>query len=198
VTAVELSNYAGLLAMGLLTINILLGLLLSTRYNPVLRWPHRKIEIFEIHNWTGYIALGIAFLHPVILLWSASAGFRPLDVAVPFWSPQQRNYNILGAFAFYLTAFVVVTSYFRPRLGNRIWKKLHYTAYAAAAVFYTHGILIDPNLKGRPTDFLDGEKLLVEGLRRGCRHSHRCSGAVPFFCRSPAVIQRRTCSSHWL
>ncbi len=162
-TAVELSNYAGLLAAVLLTINILLGLLLSTRYNPVLRWPHRKIGIFEIHNWTGYIALGIAFLHPVILLWSSAAGFRLLDIAVPFWSPQQRNYNILGALAFYLTAFVVVTSYFRPRLGNRIWKKLHYTAYAAAAVFYTHGILIDPNLKGQPADFLDGEKLLVEG-----------------------------------
>jgi hypothetical protein len=35
-------------------------------------------------------------------------------------------------------------------------------AYAAAAVMYIHGTLIDPELKDRPTDFLDGEKLLVE------------------------------------
>ncbi len=56
-TAVDLSGTTGLIAMGLLTLNILLGLLLSTNYNPVRRWPHRKIEIFTLHNWTGYIAL---------------------------------------------------------------------------------------------------------------------------------------------
>jgi len=162
-TAADLSGTTGLIAMGLLTLNILLGLLLSTNYNPVRRWPHRKIEIFTLHNWTGYIALSVAFLHPLPLLFTSAAAFHPLDLVLPFWSPQQRNYNVLGALAFYLTAFVVITSYFRPRLGNRIWKKLHYTAYAAAAVFFTHGILIDPNLKGQPPNLLDGEKLLVEG-----------------------------------
>ena len=161
-TAIDISSTTGLIAMGLLTLNILLGLLLSTNYNPVRRWPHRKIEIFKLHNWTGYIALGVAFLHPLLLLFSSTAGFHPLDIALPLWSPQQRNYNVLGALAFYLTAFVVVTSYFRPRLGSRIWKKLHYTAYAAALLFFSHGILIDPNLKGQPPDLLDGEKLLVE------------------------------------
>jgi len=29
-------------------------------------------------------------------------------------------------------------------------------------LFFSHGILIDPNLKGQPPDLLDGEKLLVE------------------------------------
>ena len=64
--------------------------------------------------------------------------------------------------AFYLFLFVVVTSYFRPQLRYRPWKKLHDTAYAAAAVMYVHGTLIDPNLKDLPTDFLDGEKVQVE------------------------------------
>jgi len=161
-TILDISSTTGLIAMGLLTLNILLGLLLSTSYNPVRRWPHRKIDIFKLHNWTGYMALAVAFVHPVLLLFSKTAAFRALDLAAPFWSPQQRNYNLLGALAFYLTAFVVVTSYFRPRLGNRVWKKLHYTAYAAAVVFFTHGVLIDPNLKGQAPDLLDGEKVLVE------------------------------------
>ncbi len=55
-----------------------------------------------------------------------------------------------------------MTSYFRPKLGYRPWKKLHYTAYFAAAVMYVHGTLIDQNLKGETPDFLDGEKVLVE------------------------------------
>jgi DMSO/TMAO reductase YedYZ heme-binding membrane subunit len=69
----------------------------------------------------------------------------------------------LGAATFYAFLLVVVTSYFRPKLGYRPWKKLHYTAYAAAALMYIHGTLIDPNLKNAPPDFLDGEKVLVEG-----------------------------------
>jgi sulfoxide reductase heme-binding subunit YedZ len=161
-TAVDLSSYAGLAAMFLLTLNILLGLLLSTRYTPVLRWPHRKIKIFEIHNWTAYIALSLVFLHPILLLSSSTAGFKILDVLWPVHSPGQRLYNWFGACAFYVVTFVVVTSYFRPRLGSRLWKAFHYAAYAAAGLLYVHGILIDQNLKNLPSDYLDGEKVEIE------------------------------------
>ena len=39
---------------------------------------------------------------------------------------------------------------------------LHYTAYAAAAVFFAHGILSDPNLQNNPVDWIDAEKVYVE------------------------------------
>jgi predicted ferric reductase len=162
VSAVDLSSYAGLAAMFLLTFNILLGLLLSTKYNPVLQWPHRRIKIFEIHNWTAYIALALVFLHPTLLLLSSSAGFKIQDVLWPAHSPHQTLYNWFGALAFYLVTFVVVTSYFRPQLKNRIWKAFHYCAYAAALFLYVHGTLIDQNLKDQPADLLDGEKIEVE------------------------------------
>ena len=97
-----------------------------------------------------------------LLLCSSTAGFRIGDVLLPIWSPKQTLYNCLGAATFYCVVFVVVTSYFRARLGSRLWKKLHYVAYAAAAFLFVHGILIDPNLKNDPPDLLDGEKILVE------------------------------------
>ncbi len=162
-TAVDISSYAGLCAMVLLTVNILLGLLLSARYNTVLQWPHRRLPIFDIHNWTAYIALGLIFLHPVALTFSSTAGFKLFDILWPIHSPKQTLYNCLGAAAFYLVIFVVVTSYFRSAFGSRLWKKLHYVSYAAAAFLFVHGILIDPNLKSLPPDYLDGEKLLTEG-----------------------------------
>jgi predicted ferric reductase len=162
-TAVDLSSFAGLSAMALLTLNILLGLMLSTRYQPPKRWwPWGRRRIFDVHNWTAYIALGLVFLHPVLLLCSASAKFHIIDVIWPAASPGQRLYNFLGAITFYLVTFVVVTSYLRKRLGFALWKSLHYVAYAAAAVLFVHGILIDPNLKNQPPDLLDGEKVLVE------------------------------------
>jgi predicted ferric reductase len=161
-SALDLSSFAGLTAMVLLTINILLGLLISVRYNPVHRWPHRRLPLFQIHNWTAYIALGLVFAHPVLLLCSKSAGFRIVDVVWPLSSPGQRLYNCLGALAFYAVSFVVVTSYFRVKIGRNAWKAFHYVAYAAAALLFVHGLLIDPNLKKLPPDLLDGEKVLVE------------------------------------
>jgi predicted ferric reductase len=161
-TAVELSSDAGLVAMVLLTINILLGLLLSARYNTVRSWPNRRLPVFDIHNWTAYIALGLIVLHPVLLLVSETAHFKVLDVLFPIHSPHQTLYNSLGALAFYCVIFVVVTSYIRSRLGSRLWKKLHYVSYAAAFFLFVHGVMIDPDLKERAPDYLDGEKVLVE------------------------------------
>ncbi len=161
-TAVELSSDAGLVAMVLLTVNILLGLLLSARYNTVRSWPHRRLPVFDIHNWTAYVALGLIVLHPVLLLVSNDAHFRVVDVLFPIHSPHQTLYNNLGALAFYCVVFVVVTSYIRSRLGSRLWKKLHYVSYGAAALLFVHGVMIDPDLKERAPDYLDGEKVLVE------------------------------------
>jgi sulfoxide reductase heme-binding subunit YedZ len=162
-TAVDLSSDAGLAAMVLLTVNVLLGLILSARYSPPARWwPYGRRRIFDVHNWTAYAALSLVVLHPVILLFSADAKFHPGDVLLPIHSPGQRLYNCFGAAAFYLLLFVVFTSYVRKRMTFRLWKTFHYVAYATAAMLFLHGIIIDPELKKRPPDLLDGEKILIE------------------------------------
>jgi predicted ferric reductase len=161
-TAIDLSSYFGLAAMTLLTLNILIGLVMSVKYNPVRSWPHRRINTFKIHNWTAYIALSIASIHPVIILFSSTAKFTLLDILYPVNAPKQPWINVLGALALYTLAFVVLTSYYRRELGRKTWKTLHFTAYVTAALFYAHGILTDPLLKDRPIDFLDGEKVYVE------------------------------------
>src|SRR5215813_10164034 len=162
-SAIDISSVVGLVAVGIFTAQILLGLLLSVGYNPTRQWPRQRVKLFTFHNWLGYIGLATALLHPLILLGSSTAGFRLFDVFVPIWSPTQPLPNTLGAIAFYLVAFVVVTSYVRRLYAHHTWKLLHYTAYAAAAVFYVHGTLSDPLLQNRPIDFIDAEKAYVEG-----------------------------------
>ena len=162
-SAIDISSVVGLIAVGVFTVQILLGLLLSSGYNPVRKWPRRRVKLFTFHNWLGYIGLATAFTHPLILLASSTAGFRLFDILVPIWSPTQPLPNTLGAIGLYLVAFVVLTSYFRQLFGHHNWKLLHYTAYAAAAVFYLHGTLADPLLQNRPVDFIDAEKVYVEG-----------------------------------
>ena len=162
-TMLDLSTYAALGAMGLLTANILLGMLLSTRYNPSTRWPRRRINLFAFHNWTGYIALAVAVLHPVLLLFCKKPTFRIIDILFPVGSPAQPLENTLGALALYCLIFVVVTSYLRGRLGRRRWKAMHYVAYAAALLFFVHGIFTtDPSIEHVGFDPFDAEKVAVE------------------------------------
>ena len=164
-TAVDVSGTIALGAIGLLTLNLLLGLLLSIGYNPTRQWPRQRVKLFTFHNWTGYIAFGAVVLHAGALLFSSEPKFRLYDILFPIESPVQPFSNNLGAVGFYLVTIVVVTSLKRVRtaLGRHWWKIVHYTTYAAAAVFFTHGIIADPLLKNRPVDFIDAEKVYVEG-----------------------------------
>lgn len=164
VTAVDISGTLALVAVGLLTLNLLLGLLLSVGYNPTRRWPRRAFKLFTLHNWTAYVAFGTVVLHAGTLLFSTDPPFRLYDVLVPIESPVQPFSNNLGALGFYLVTIVVVTSLKRVRsaIGRHRWKPIHFTTYAAALVFFTHGVIADPQLKNRPVDPIDAEKVYVE------------------------------------
>ncbi|HVB34338.1 MAG TPA: ferric reductase-like transmembrane domain-containing protein [Patescibacteria group bacterium] len=161
-TAIGLSGDVGLIAISLLTLNILLGLLIPVRYSPWRYWPHRRINIFWVHNQTGLLALGVAVLHPVILLFSRTAGFHWLDVVFPAWSPKQPTVNLIGAAALYTLAFVLITSHYRVQLGRRTWKTLHFTTYLVAAFAFAHSVLTDPHLRGGPVDYFGGGKVFAE------------------------------------
>jgi DMSO/TMAO reductase YedYZ heme-binding membrane subunit len=161
----DLSNDAGLCAIGLLTLNILLGLLLSVKYNPVRRWPHHRINTVRLHNWIGYTALAVSFVHPVILLFDTSTKFGVMDLLWPLDAPKQPRLNTLGAIAFWLLLFVVTTSVVwqeRWALNRRIWKRLHLLTYALFPLYAIHGLFADPALENHPIDPLDGEKVFVE------------------------------------
>jgi predicted ferric reductase len=161
-TAIDLSADIGLVAVGLATLNLLIGSLIAMRYSPWRYWPHHRFNIFAIHNWTGYALLATCVLHPVVLLASPTARFRVLDVLYPVHSPVQPFENTIGAIALYSVAVVVITSYFRLSLGRHLWKSFHFVIYAAAVALFWHSIFTNPNLKAIPVDYFDGEKVFIE------------------------------------
>ena len=161
-TVLDLSAYVGLVAVGVVTLNLLLGMLMAFRYSPHRSWPHRRFNYFRLHNWSGYVALSVSLLHPAILLLNKDPRFRIMDLLYPVHSPSQPLENTIGAIALYLLAFVVVTSYLRLQLGRHLWKSFHFSIYFAAAALFFHSLFTDPALKGDPIDWFDGGKLFVE------------------------------------
>lgn len=162
ITLLDWCAYMGLIAVGAVTVNMLLGTLMVFRYSPVRSWPHRRFDYFALHNWTGYAALFFAVVHPLILLLSQAPRFRVIDLIYPVHSPQQPLENTLGAVALYVVALLVVTSYLRIRLGRHVWKAFHFSIYVGAAALFWHSLLTDPSLKPSPIDWLDGGKVFVE------------------------------------
>jgi methionine sulfoxide reductase heme-binding subunit len=162
ITVLDLSAYIGLTAVGAVTLNMLLVTLMVFRYSPVRQWPHRRFNYFRLHNISGYLALSLAVIHPIVLLFDKSAKFRIIDLLYPVHSPSQPLENTIGAIALYTIAIVVVTSYLRIRLGRRLWKSFHFSIYVAAAALLWHSLFTDPALKNSPVDWLDGGKLFVE------------------------------------
>lgn len=165
----DLSSTIGLIATAVLTFNILLGMLLSTAYRRSPYWKKlpvrwQKISIDDLHNWTAYVALALAAAHPLLLLPDAASKFRMKDILFPVEAPHQAIWVILGTLAFYALIVVIITTQkiIKEKLRFRTWKNIHLISYGTALLFVIHGVVMDPQLKDRPIDWLDGEKLISE------------------------------------
>jgi DMSO/TMAO reductase YedYZ heme-binding membrane subunit len=165
----DISGSLGLCATGLLCFNFILGILLSTGFKAQLFWKKlpekiRNLPIERIHNWTAYIALFFAFLHPCFLFMDKESGFEWKHFIEPLLSPKQPKMVLLGVIAFFALIVVIISSQknIKKRLGFRFWKNIHLISYATALLFLIHGLLMDPLLKDRPTDFIDAEKFFSE------------------------------------
>ena len=165
----QLSAYMGLVATGLLTLNILLGMMLSTAYKKHVYWIQlpdyiKRINIYNIHNWTAYIALLLVLLHPTLLLLAPATKFKFIDVIFPINAPQQKLFVAMGTLSMYAIITVLITTQkvVKKKMSFRTWKNLHLFSYGTALLFIVHGIVMDPQLKDRPLMLLDAEKVLSE------------------------------------
>ena len=161
-TLLDLCSYLGLGAVGAVTINLLLGMLMSLRYSPMRNWPHRHFNLFALHQWTAYAAVALTLTHPVVLLFLKAPHFGIIDIVFPIHSPLQPKLNLAGAGALYLIVLVLVSSLLRTRIGRPLWRNLHYLVFPAAVLLFLHSILTDPLLKDGNPDLLDGGKIFVE------------------------------------
>jgi predicted ferric reductase len=163
-TLLDFSSYLGLGAVGAVSANLLLGMLMSLRYSPMRHWPHRHINVFQLHRWTAYLAVFLTLAHPAVLLFLPKPRFSIFDVIFPIHSYLQPTVNLIGAIALYLIVLVFLSSLMRTRIGRPIWRKLHYLVFPAAVLLFVHSVLTDPDLKDGHPDFLDGGKVFVEAV----------------------------------
>ncbi|MFI5005155.1 MAG: ferric reductase-like transmembrane domain-containing protein [Solirubrobacterales bacterium] len=116
------SRSAGIVALGLVTIAVLLGLTMSTK---LLRRPGVGRTLMRLHEHVALVALAAIVVHGLSLLgdhWLAP-GLR--GIAIPFAMSYRPLFTGLGIVAGYLAALLALSFYVRRRIGVKLWRKLH-------------------------------------------------------------------------
>ncbi len=130
-----LSRATGIVAFVLLTLTVVLGiatsLRLQTRNLPrfVIEYLHRNVTV---------LVMALIAIHVTSVVLD---GFAPIGWAaavIPFSSPYRPIWLSLGALGFDLLLAVAVTSWLRHRVGFRVWRFLHWSAYASWLVVLVH------------------------------------------------------------
>ncbi|MEI7621172.1 MAG: ferric reductase-like transmembrane domain-containing protein [Candidatus Moraniibacteriota bacterium] len=143
-TAWYASRASGLVAFLLLYISIFLGLTLRI---PLLRKIFAPLYAMQIHCWLSVQALLFAFFHAAVLLFDKWLGFKLVDLFVPFAAEYQPNLTALGVLGFYLMLILVVTSYARKLMSQKIWRAVHFTNLVLYAIVFVHALYLGTDLK---------------------------------------------------
>ncbi len=146
-----LTRGAGMVALLLLTVSVILGILTTVR------WSATAVPRFVtagLHRNVSLLALALVVVHVAT---TVIDGFAPIgwkDAVVPFVSTYRPLWLGLGALAFDLLLAVLITTALRLRIGPRAWRVVHWLSYACWPVAVLHGL-------GTGSDTRSGWALLV-------------------------------------
>lgn len=135
---------AGLIAFGLLTLSIWLGLSMSTKLLP----PKRTKALLGWHQtliWTG---LGMVVLHGAALLLDPTLRFGVQVVLVPGASPWRPIAVAAGVLTGWVMLVLAISFRVRRRIGMKTWRMLHYAAFAGFAMGLGHALTAGTDVRG--------------------------------------------------
>jgi sulfoxide reductase heme-binding subunit YedZ len=133
-----LGRSSGVVSLVLLTLVVALGI--ATRSGrPLPGLP--RFAVSAVHRSASLLAVVFLTLHVVTLTLDPQSQLRWLDAVIPFGSYPKPLWIGLGAASLDLIAALVVTSLLRQRIGHRVWRAIHWAAYALwpFAVLHTIG-----------------------------------------------------------
>ena len=148
----------GVVALLLLTGTVALGVAGTARFSTqqlpgvVRSGLHRNLSLLTV----AFVAT-----HVVTAVLDPYAGIRIISAVIPFSSAYRPLWLSLGTITFDLLLAIIVTSLLRTRLPYRIWRCVHWLAYACwpVALWHSFGTGTDTRLPWLLT--LDGFCVLV-------------------------------------
>jgi len=127
---------AGVIAFVLLTLAFAFGLAATKRALASRFWPRFATQ--ELHRNLSLLALGFLLVHIVTTLADSYVHVGWWSWVLPGASGYRTFWVALGTIAFDLVVVLIVTSLLRHRMAARLWRGIHYCAYAAWPLAFLH------------------------------------------------------------
>ena len=131
------SRATGVVSLLLLSLVAILGILVN-RQGRLPGLP--TFAVTGLHRSLSLLAVLFIAVHVVTAVADPYVSIRLAAVVIPLISAYEPFWLGLGAVAFDLIAALIVTSLARARLSRRVWRGIHWLAYAAWPVAFVHGI----------------------------------------------------------
>lgn len=125
----------GIVAWGVLSLSVVLGVALSTRAlgrRPTPAW------LQDLHRATGGLAIAFTAVHVATLVADTWVHFDVADVLVPFVSDWRPLPVAAGIVAAWMLVVVEGTSLARRRIGVVWWRRIHVTSFALWVLATAH------------------------------------------------------------
>ncbi len=145
------SRATGVVSLLLLTAVVVLGVLVN-RQGRVPGLP--RFVVTGLHRSISLLAVAFLAVHVGTAIADPYVSIRLAAAVVPFVSAYEPFWLGLGAVSLDLIAALIVTSLLRAHISRRIWRGVHWLAYAAWPVALAHSI-------GSSTDMQRGLLLWV-------------------------------------
>jgi predicted ferric reductase len=126
---------AGIVALLLLTTTLALGVADVARWRSD-RWPRFVVD--GIHRSAALLSLVFVAVHVATTVLDNYVPIGWLDALVPFASGYRTFYVGLGTVALDVLLALAITGALRQRIGHRLWRAVHWSAYACWPVALLH------------------------------------------------------------
>jgi sulfoxide reductase heme-binding subunit YedZ len=178
------SRATGIVCLLLLTAVMVLGIMVN-RHGRLPGLP--RFAVSGLHRNLSLLAVGFLAVHIGTAITDPFVTIGLAAVVVPLASPYRSLWIGLGAVSVDLMLALIVTSVARARIGRRLWRGVHWLAYAAWPVALGHSIGSSGDLRSGPMLALTAGCVLAVACAAGWRAA-RAARAMPRARRVAAVL----------
>ena len=138
------SRATGVVCLLLFTLVALLGILVN-RQGRLPGLP--RFAVTGLHRSLALLAVVFLAIHVLTAVADSYVAIQLAAAVIPFASSYEPVQTGLGAVALDLIAALVVTSLLRARMNRRLWRGVHWLAYAAYPVTIAHSVTSSADLR---------------------------------------------------
>jgi hypothetical protein len=132
-----LSRSAGIVALTILWASMAFGLGLTNKLARL--WPGAPTA-FAIHEFVSLLGIAFVAYHALVLMGDHYTDFSLPKLLVPFSIDWLPTWIGLGQLGFYIWLFVALSFYVRQRIGQKVWRMIHYANFATYVMGLLHGL----------------------------------------------------------